>query len=382
MKAAADGISGVNAAMAYATDGALKALDLHALEDTRHAEPVYAPAPVIRQATLAAYPEITGLLEPVFAKLDLATLRDLNEKVAVEGEDPGVVAREFFRAQGLLAISLTLRLPIRSRKVPRCRKCTTASSYALCSRLCRGFFRGFLNFAPNRLARGVAYALFQAPILEATVAIDGALRIDALQSCPGPQTPVLRNAPRGGIDPLGEPQRALAISRRFLMERGPPAARASLGPAFWTLASVAILAIVDAVQRGNFGFLASAGVGAAVCAGFFLMAAAGEFDHLSLAREYFEQPGDVRNRALAPSRPCRRGDAPGSDHRGAAHLAHFAQEGLGGFCLCGPWHRANDSVDRALRGVDRADVEIERRAAFSARTWRSMEPARRPRSLP
>jgi osmoprotectant transport system substrate-binding protein len=45
MKAAADGISGVNAAMAYATDGALKALALHALEDTRHAEPVYAPAP-------------------------------------------------------------------------------------------------------------------------------------------------------------------------------------------------------------------------------------------------------------------------------------------------------------------------------------------------
>jgi len=45
MKAAADGISGVNAAMAYATDGALKALDLNALEDTRHAEPVYAPGP-------------------------------------------------------------------------------------------------------------------------------------------------------------------------------------------------------------------------------------------------------------------------------------------------------------------------------------------------
>jgi osmoprotectant transport system substrate-binding protein len=102
MKAAADGISGVNAAMAYATDGALKALALHALEDTRHAEPVYAPAPVIREATLASYPEITGILKPVFAKLDLASLRDLNEKVAVEGEDPGAVAREFLRAQGLL----------------------------------------------------------------------------------------------------------------------------------------------------------------------------------------------------------------------------------------------------------------------------------------
>ncbi len=102
IKAAADGISGVNAAMAYATDGALKALGLLALEDTRHAEPVYAPAPVIREATLASYPEIRDILKPVFAKLDLASLRDLNEKVAVEGEDPGAVAREFFRVQGLL----------------------------------------------------------------------------------------------------------------------------------------------------------------------------------------------------------------------------------------------------------------------------------------
>jgi len=102
MKAAADGISGVNAAMAYATDGALKALDLHALEDIRHAEPVYAPAPVIREASLASRPEIRDILDPVFAKLDLAALRDLNEKVAVEGADTGAVAREFFRVQGLL----------------------------------------------------------------------------------------------------------------------------------------------------------------------------------------------------------------------------------------------------------------------------------------
>jgi osmoprotectant transport system substrate-binding protein len=102
IKAAADGISGVNAAMAYATDGALKALGLLALEDTRHAEPVYAPAPVIREATLASYPEIRDILNSVFAKLDLASLRALNEKVAVEGEDAGAVAREFFRVQGLL----------------------------------------------------------------------------------------------------------------------------------------------------------------------------------------------------------------------------------------------------------------------------------------
>lgn len=102
MKAAADGISGVNAAMAYATDGGLKALGLHALDDTRRAEPVYAPAPVIREATLEAYPHIAGVLAPIFAKLDLASLRELNEKIAVEGEETSAVAREFFRVRGLL----------------------------------------------------------------------------------------------------------------------------------------------------------------------------------------------------------------------------------------------------------------------------------------
>ena len=35
------------------------------------------------------------------------------------------------------------------------------------------FFGGFLNFAPNRLARGVAHQLFQAPALEAVAAMAG-----------------------------------------------------------------------------------------------------------------------------------------------------------------------------------------------------------------
>ena len=64
MKAAADGISGVNAAMAYAADGALKALDLYALEDTRRAEPVYAPAPVVREAASRAIRKLAIFLAP------------------------------------------------------------------------------------------------------------------------------------------------------------------------------------------------------------------------------------------------------------------------------------------------------------------------------
>ncbi|PNG26289.1 ABC transporter substrate-binding protein [Methylocella silvestris] len=102
MKAASAGISGVNAAMAYASDGALDALDLRALEDPRRAEPVYAPAPVIRADTLAAYPQIGGALAPVFAGLHLKTLRALNERIAVEGEDAALVARDYMMKQNLL----------------------------------------------------------------------------------------------------------------------------------------------------------------------------------------------------------------------------------------------------------------------------------------
>jgi osmoprotectant transport system substrate-binding protein len=102
MKAAADGISGVNAAMAYGTDGALVALGLVALEDTRHAEPVYAPAPVVRAAVLEAEPRIRDVLAPAFAGLDLDTLRGLNAKVAVDGEPAAAVARAYLHARGLL----------------------------------------------------------------------------------------------------------------------------------------------------------------------------------------------------------------------------------------------------------------------------------------
>ena len=57
--------------------------------DLRHAEPVYAPAPVVRAAAFEAWPQVRPALAPVFAGLDLETLRALNEKVAVEGEDSG-----------------------------------------------------------------------------------------------------------------------------------------------------------------------------------------------------------------------------------------------------------------------------------------------------
>jgi osmoprotectant transport system substrate-binding protein len=91
-KAAADGISGVNAAMAYGTDGALAALDLLALDDIKQVQPVYAPAPLIRSRVLQRAPQIAATLAFSFAGLDLATLRGLNAKIAVDGQDAARVA--------------------------------------------------------------------------------------------------------------------------------------------------------------------------------------------------------------------------------------------------------------------------------------------------
>lgn len=101
LRAAAEGMSGVDAAMAYGTDGAIAALGLIALTDDKGAQIVYAPAPVIRAAVLQQYPQIAGLLDPVFAGLTLATLQRLNAAIAVDGEDAGTVAAAYLKSRRL-----------------------------------------------------------------------------------------------------------------------------------------------------------------------------------------------------------------------------------------------------------------------------------------
>jgi osmoprotectant transport system substrate-binding protein len=102
LRAAAEGTSGVNAGMAYGTDGALAILDLVVMADPKKAQVVYAPAPVIRAAVLARHPEIADGLEPVFRSLDEATLRRLNAAIAVDGEDAHEVALEYLRSKGFV----------------------------------------------------------------------------------------------------------------------------------------------------------------------------------------------------------------------------------------------------------------------------------------
>ena len=102
LRAAAETTSGVNAAMAYGTDGELAALGLTALADDKGAQVVYAPAPVVREGVLQRRPEIATVLDPVFASLTLETLQQLNAKIAVEGEDAGAVAASYLKSKHFL----------------------------------------------------------------------------------------------------------------------------------------------------------------------------------------------------------------------------------------------------------------------------------------
>ncbi|MFC2038835.1 ABC transporter substrate-binding protein [Chloroflexota bacterium] len=101
-KAASEGTDGVNAAMAYGTDGAIGAFDLVVLGDPRGVQPVYEPAPRVRQEVMDEYPEIAGILAPVFETLSLETLQDLNAKIGVEGQNPADVARDYLESKNLL----------------------------------------------------------------------------------------------------------------------------------------------------------------------------------------------------------------------------------------------------------------------------------------
>lgn len=102
IKAAAEQTSGVNAAMAYGTDGPVAALGLVILDDPKGVQPIYAPAPVVRAAVLAQQPKIRELLAPVFKALDTATLQTLNARIALEGQDAKQVATTWLKSRGFV----------------------------------------------------------------------------------------------------------------------------------------------------------------------------------------------------------------------------------------------------------------------------------------
>ncbi|NTF06180.1 ABC transporter substrate-binding protein [Agrobacterium rubi] len=100
--AAANQTNNVNAAMVYGTDGGIAPSGLVVLEDDKKVQPVYQPAPIVREEVLKKHPEIETLLKPVFEKLDLTTLQELNGRVQVGGEQAKTVALDFLTKNGFV----------------------------------------------------------------------------------------------------------------------------------------------------------------------------------------------------------------------------------------------------------------------------------------
>jgi len=101
-QALANGSNGVNIAMAYGTDGALKAYNFVVLKDPDGAQPVFQPTPVFRGAVIRKYPEIVGILNPIWAKFTTETLQNLNAQVEVDGQNADQVAKDFLKQNGFI----------------------------------------------------------------------------------------------------------------------------------------------------------------------------------------------------------------------------------------------------------------------------------------
>lgn len=83
------------------TDGLLAARDLTILEDDKHYFPPYEAVPIVREDTLARYPEVRDAINELAGKISDAEMQKMNYAVVGQGRDISDVARDFLRSKGL-----------------------------------------------------------------------------------------------------------------------------------------------------------------------------------------------------------------------------------------------------------------------------------------
>jgi osmoprotectant transport system substrate-binding protein len=89
-------------AVGFGTDGEISAFDLMVLEDNQNLFPPYQVAPVVRQDTIEANPQIRDALNTLSPVLTTEVMRELNYEVTGNQREPADVAREFLEQEGLL----------------------------------------------------------------------------------------------------------------------------------------------------------------------------------------------------------------------------------------------------------------------------------------
>jgi osmoprotectant transport system permease protein len=144
---------------------------------------------------------------------------------------------------------------------------------------------GYMSIAANRLAGGHSIALWDGPPADAAV-VFGLLAALTVASFVAEERAVLIGTLVGAVLTLLATLVAAADLSALLSQNAAPAARRSLGPAFWTLVAAASLAMIDSLQRLRASILFGAVIAVAVTAAIVAIAFSGAFDSLSLASEF------------------------------------------------------------------------------------------------
>ena len=138
----------------------------------------------------------------------------------------------------------------------------------------------FISHAPNRLADGISYPIWDAPPLAAVAVVILLSGLVALGFVSRPRLALVVAVALAFLVPVAAGRFAIA-----LIEPGHPAQRQALGPGFWILQTIAALAMLDAMDALRWRLGARAFLLVAVSTGFAACAHGGLFDALSLTRE-------------------------------------------------------------------------------------------------
>jgi len=87
----------------FSTDGDLIKYNMVVLQDDKNFFPPYYAAPIVREDTLKAYPQVASILNKLAGKLDDSSMQKLNYQVDVQHQSDVTVAKQFLVSQGLLS---------------------------------------------------------------------------------------------------------------------------------------------------------------------------------------------------------------------------------------------------------------------------------------
>ncbi len=95
----------IGVALLFGTDPAITADHLVVLADDRGLQPAESVIPLVRRNVVARYgPRLLAVLNTVSARLTTSSLRALDARVQLHGEDPRLVAESWLRTQGLASL--------------------------------------------------------------------------------------------------------------------------------------------------------------------------------------------------------------------------------------------------------------------------------------